>query len=265
MNRIKDLFKSKNKDILSIYFTAGFPELSSSMEILKQLEESGVDMVELGIPFSDPLADGPVIQHSSEVALQNGMNMDLLFEQTKEFRKQISIPVILMGYLNPLLQYGVEKFLQRAAENDFDGLIIPDLPIREYELHYKQLFEKYNLKNIFLITPNTTQERIKKIDALSDGFIYLVSTAGTTGTTGTRDSFSTEQEGYFKRIASYKLNNPLLAGFGISNSKTFEQACLHTNGAIIGSAFIKALQTGEDKPQIEKFIGSIKLKENQKN
>ena len=262
MNRIKDLFKRKSKNILSIYFTAGFPELNSSMEILKQLEESGVDMVELGMPFSDPLADGPVIQHSSEVALQNGMNMDLLFEQTKEFRKHISIPVILMGYLNPLLQYGVEKFLQRAAENGFDGLIIPDLPLREYELHYKQLFEKYNLKNIFLITPNTTEERIKKIDALSDGFIYLVSTAGTTGA---RDSFSTEQQDYFKRIAFYKLDNPLLAGFGISNSKTFEQACLHTNGAIIGSAFIKALQAGDYKLQIEKFISSIKLKETQKN
>lgn len=262
MNRIKDLFKRKNKDILSIYFTAGFPELNSSMEILKQLQENGVDMAELGMPFSDPLADGPVIQHSSEIALQNGMNMDLLFEQTKEFRKQISIPVILMGYLNPLLQYGVEKFLQRAAENGFDGLIIPDLPLREYELHYKQLFEKHDLKNIFLITPNTTEERIKKIDALSDGFIYLVSTAGTTGT---RDSFSTEQQDYFKRIASYKLNNPLLAGFGISNSKTFEQACLHTNGAIIGSAFIKTLQSGGYKSQIEKFIDSIKLKETKKN
>ncbi|HTA63402.1 MAG TPA: tryptophan synthase subunit alpha [Bacteroidia bacterium] len=262
MNRIKDLFKRKNKNILSVYFTSGFPELSSSMEILKQLEESSVDMVELGMPFSDPLADGPVIQHSSEVALQNGMNMDLLFEQTTELRKHISIPVILMGYFNPLLQYGIEKFLQRAAENGFDGLIIPDLPIREYELHYKQLFEKYNLKNIFLITPNTTEERIRKIDVLSNGFIYLVSTAGTTGA---RDSFSVEQQSYFKRIASYKLNNPLLAGFGISNSKTFEQACLHTNGAIIGSAFIKALQTGEYKSQIEKFIGSIKLKETQKN
>ena len=261
MNRIKDLFKNKSKNILSIYFTAGFPKLNSSVEILKQLEESGVDMVELGMPFSDPLADGPVIQHSSEVALQNGMNMDLLFEQTKELRKHIFIPVILMGYLNPLLQYGVEKFLQRAAENGFDGLIIPDLPIREYELHYKQLFGKYNLKNIFLITPNTNEERIRKIDVLSDGFIYLVSTAGTTGA---RDSFSTEQQSYFKRIASYKLNNPLLVGFGISNSKTFEQACLHTNGAIIGSAFIKAL-TGDYKSQIEKFIGSIKPKETQKN
>jgi tryptophan synthase alpha chain len=262
MNRIKDLFKEKSKDVLSIYFTAGFPKLNSSMEILKQLEQSGVDMVEFGMPFSDPLADGPVIQHSSEVALQNGMNMDLLFEHTKEFRKQISVPVILMGYLNPLLQYGVEKFLQRAAENGFDGLIIPDLPLREYELHYKQLFEKYNLKNIFLITPNTTEERIRKIDALSDGFIYLVSTAGTTGV---KDSFSTEQQDYFKRIATYKLNNPLLAGFGISNSKTFEQVCLYANGAIIGSAFIKAIQNGEYKSQIEKFIGSIRPKETQKN
>src|SRR5246500_2510116 len=213
MNRIKDLFKKKRKDVLSIYFTAGFPELDSSMKILKQLEESGVDMVELGMPFSDPLADGPVIQHSSEVALQNGMNMDLLFEQTKYVSKQINVPLVLMGYLNPLLQYGVEKFLQRASENGFDALIVPDLPMREYELYYKTLFEKYNIKNIFLITPDTPKERVHKIDGLSDAFIYLVATSGTTGM---KSTISDKQEAYFKRIASYQLNNPLLAGFGIS-------------------------------------------------
>jgi tryptophan synthase alpha chain len=258
MNRLKEVFHKKNKNILSIYFTAGFPELNSTMEILKSLEENGADLVELGMPFSDPLADGPVIQHSSEVALKNGMNLDLMFEQTKEMRKQISIPVVLMGYLNPLLQYGIEKFLQRASENGFDGLIIPDLPLREYELAYKPLFEKYNLKNVFLITPQTSEERIKKIDSLSDGFIYLVSSASTTGA---KDSFSAEQQNYFKRISSYKLNNPLLAGFGISNSKTFEQACEFTNGAIIGSAFIKALQTENYTSAISKFINSIKQKE----
>ncbi len=255
MNRIKNLFEKKNKDVLSIYFTAGFPELNSTMDILSSLEKNGADMVELGMPFSDPLADGPVIQHSSEVGLKNGMNLDLMFEQTKEMRKTISIPVVLMGYLNPLLQYGVEKFLKRAAENGFDALIIPDLPIREYELDFKKLFEKYNLQNIFLITPQTPPERVKHIDEISNAFIYLVSTSATTGA---KDKFSLEQEEYFKRIASYKLKNPLLAGFGISNRQTFEQACLNTNGAIIGSAFIKALQTDDYKLQIEKFISSIK-------
>ena len=258
MNRIKNLFGEKNKNVLSIYFTAGFPELNSTMQILHQLQEHGVDMVELGMPFSDPLADGPIIQRSSELALKNGMNLDLLFEQTKEMRKQISIPVILMGYLNPLLQYGIEKFLQRAAENGFNGLIIPDLPLREYELHYKLLFEKYNLKNIFLITPQTSEQRIKQIDDASEAFIYLVSSASTTGV---RDNFSAEQEQYFSRIASYKLKNPLLTGFGISNRQTFEQTCKYVNGAIIGSAFIKVLQTENYETVIEKFIYSIKQKE----
>jgi len=205
------------------------------------------------------LADGPVIQHSSEVALKNGMNLDLLFEQTKEMRKTISMSVVLMGYLNPLLQYGVEKFLARAADNGFDALIIPDLPMREYEQDYKKLFEKYNLQNIFLITPQTPEVRIKKIDDISNAFVYLVSSASTTGT---KDKFSNEQEKYFNRIASYKLKNPLLTGFGISNHKTFEQACKHTNGAIVGSAFIKAIEnSGELNSSIKNFIDSIKQKQ----
>lgn len=253
MSRIKETFE--RKDILSIYFTAGFPELNSAMQILRELQENGVNMVELGMPFSDPLADGPVIQHSSEVALRNGMNLDLLFEQTREMRKEISIPVILMGYLNPVLQYGVEKFLKRSAENGFDGLIIPDLPMREYETIYKPLFEKYNLKNIFLVTPQTSEERVRKIDSLSDGFIYLVSSGSTTGM---RTEFSKEQKAYFKRNSDYNLKNPLLAGFGISNNTTFEQACEHTSGAIIGSAFIKALQ---NKVAIKEFVGSIRNKQ----
>ena len=255
MNRIKELFKKKDKNILSVYFTAGFPELNTTMEILSSLQKSGVDVVEVGMPFSDPLADGPVIQHSSEVALSNGMNMDLLFEQTKEMRKQISIPVVLMGYLNPLLQYGVEKFLKRAAGNGFDALIIPDLPMREYEIQYKSLFEKYNIKNIFLVTPDTSEERIRKIDALSDAFIYFVASSGTTGT---RDNVTNEQQNYFKRIASYHLKNPVLAGFGISNKDTFDKACQNTNGAIIGSAFIKALQKDEKiDTTISAFVNSI--------
>jgi tryptophan synthase alpha chain len=259
MNRIKELFKKKPKNILSIYFTAGFPVLNSTMEILSSLEKNGADMVELGMPFSDPLADGPVIQHSSEVALQNGMNLDLLFEQTKNMRQHIIMPVVLMGYVNPLLQYGVEKFLKRAAENGFDGLIIPDLPMREYEKYYKNLFEKYNIKNIFLITPDTNEERIRKIDDLSDGFIYLVATSGTTGA---RTNFSEEQQTYFKRIEGYKLKNALLAGFGISTRETFDKACLHTNGAIIGSAFVKALENEQETElAVKNFIDKIIIKE----
>lgn len=254
MNQINKLFKEKNKNILSIYFTAGFPTLNSTMEILEELQTNGVDMVELGMPFSDPLADGPVIQQSSEAAIGNGMNLDLLFEQTKEMRKCIHIPVILMGYLNQLLQYGVEKFLQRAHENGFDGLVIPDLPIREYETLYKEIFERYGLRNIFLITPNTSEERVKHIDSVSNGFIYLVSTSGTTGA---RDTFSDVQQNYFKRISSYKLQNPLLAGFGISNSQTFQQASEHTNGAIIGSAFIKAIKEGDIKTNVKVFVKNI--------
>ena len=259
MNRIKELFETKRKNILSVYFTAGFPTLNSTMEILTSLEKNGADMVEVGMPFSDPLADGPVIQHSSEVALANGMNLDLLFDQTKDMRKQISISLVLMGYLNPLLQYGVEKFLKCASENGFDALIIPDLPMREYELQYKSLFEKYNIKNIFLVTPDTSEERIRKIDALSDAFIYLVASSGTTGT---RDNVTNEQQNYFKRIASYKLKNPVLAGFGISNSETFEKACENTNASIIGSAFIKALEHDKNiESAIENFTKSIINKE----
>jgi len=258
MNRIKDLFERKKREVLSVYFTAGFPILNSTMEILSGLEQNGVDMVELGMPFSDPLADGPVIQHSSEVALKNGMNLDLLFEQTKDMRKNISIPVVLMGYLNPLLQYGVEKFLKRAAESGFDALIIPDLPMREYDLEYKKLFDQYGLQNIFLITPQTSEARVKQIDKISNAFIYMVSSASTTGA---KDKFAVGQETYFERIISYKLKNPLLIGFGISNRQTFEQACTYANGAIIGSAFIKALQTGDCKLQIEEFINSLKQKQ----
>lgn len=256
MSRIKELFARRDRNILSVYFTAGFPRLESTLEILAGLERNGVDMIELGMPFSDPLADGPMIQRSSEVALKNGMNFDILFQQTKEMRKTISIPVVLMGYLNPLLQYGVERFLKKAAENGFDAFIIPDLPIREYEREYKLLFEKYGLQNIFLVTPQTPEDRVKQIDRVSDAFIYLVSSASTTGA---KEKFSDEQETYFSRIASYKLKNPLLTGFGISNSKTFIQACRNTNGAIIGSAFIKALEKEKNVDKaIRDFISSIK-------
>lgn len=256
MKRIKELFKNKQSQVLSIYFTAGFPALNDTMDILLSLQDAGVDMVELGMPFSDPLADGPVIQHSSEIALKNGMNLDLLFDQTREMRRHITIPVVLMGYLNPLLQYGVETFLRRAAENGFDALIIPDLPLRAYAVEYKALFEKYGLGHVFLVTPQTAEERVREIDAASDGFIYVVSSASTTGA---KDTFSAKQEDYFRRISSYKLKNPLLTGFGISNRGTFEYACRHSKGAIIGSAFIKALQQpGNLQHNISAFINSIR-------
>jgi tryptophan synthase alpha chain len=256
MSRIKEIFNRKKKGILSVYFTAGYPSLNDTMTILEGLETRGVDMVELGMPFSDPLSDGPVIQRSSEKALSNGMNLDLMFQQTEKMRTKISIPVVLMGYLNPLLQYGVEKFLKRAAENGFDALIIPDLPIREYEAEFRPLFEKYGLQNIFLITPQTPEQRVRNIDHISDAFIYLVSSASTTGA---KEKFSAGQEEYFSRIASYKLKNPLLTGFGISNQQTFEQACRHSQGAIVGSAFIKELEEEQSiEKAIEHFIQTIK-------
>lgn len=255
MNRIETVFKNKNKEIISIYCTAGFPKLNSTMDILRALQKNGADMVELGIPFSDPLADGPVIQHSSEIALRNGMNLDLLFEQTREMRREINIPVVLMGYLNPILQYGFERFLSKAKENGFDAVILPDLPLREYELFYKSLFEQYGIGNIFLVTPQTAEERIKRLDQFSDGFIYMVSSASTTGA---KDTFSMEQEQYFERMASYDLKNPLIAGFGISNRKTLEQACKYARGAIIGSAFIKALGREDDvQGCVKEFMESI--------
>ena len=256
MNRIKNLFERKNRNVLSVYFTAGYPTLDSTLGILLGLEENGVDIVELGMPFSDPLADGPVIQRSSEIALKNGMNLDLLFEQTKDMRGKISIPVVMMGYLNPLLQYGVEKFLQKASVNGFDALIIPDLPIREYDLHYKALFEKYGMQNIFLITPQTPEPRVRQIDSISNAFIYMVSSASTTGA---KEQVSDSQEKYFERVVSYKLKNPLLVGFGISNYQTFERACLYANGAIIGSAFIRALDKENSIDAcIKNFVGSIR-------
>lgn len=244
-----------NRKTLSIFFTAGYPEKDSTMHILKELQACGVDMVELGIPFSDPLADGPVIQHSSEVALANNMNLDVLFEQTKNLKQEINIPVFLMGYLNPVMQYGFEKFLQRAHKNGFTGTIIPDLPLREYELEYKTLYEQYNLKNVFLITPQTEEARIKKIDSISDSFIYMVSLSGTTGV---RDKFTDLQLAYFKKVQVLQLSNPVLAGFGISNKETFAQACTYANGAIIGSSFIKILQKENYLQQIKPFIKSIK-------
>ncbi len=237
MNRIPKKLSEKKK-LLSIYFTAGYPKLADTVEIIQQLEKNGVDMVEIGLPFSDPLADGPTIQASSQTALKNGMTTDLLFRQLKNIRETVSIPLILMGYFNPVLQFGVENFCRKCAEVGIDGLILPDLPLAEFEENYAEIFKKYGLINIFLITPQTSEERIQQIDDASKGFIYMVSSASVTGSS---KGFGTDQEKYFERIVSLQLKNPQIVGFGINNSETFQQATKHAKGAIIGSAFIKML------------------------
>lgn len=238
MNRIQQKLQ-EDKKLLSIYFTAGYPNLNDTVTIIENLEKSGVDMIEIGLPFSDPLADGPTIQASSTQALKNGMTTEILFQQLKDIRKTVSIPLIIMGYFNPILQYGVEAFCKKCAEIGIDGLIIPDLPVDVYHEEYEALFNQYNLINTFLITPQTSDERIKYIDSISKGFIYMVSSAGVTGA---KNSFGTTQTDYFKRIADLNLNAPQIVGFGISNAETFKAATQYTKGAIIGSAFIKYLQ-----------------------
>lgn len=254
MNRINQLFQTKKNNILSIYFTAGFPKLQDTNIILGELIKSGADLVEIGIPFSDPLADGPIIQHSGEIALENGMTIKLLFEQLEIFQlsNKSQVPFILMGYLNPVLQYGVEKFCKRASEIGISGVILPDLPMDEYLKEYKSIFDKYNLKNIFLITPQTPEKRIRYIDENTDGFIYLVASASTTGTNTGMDD---EKVKYFSRIKSMNLKNPLIVGFGINNKASFAKACEYANGAIIGSAFIQAIGGGKDlKDDVNKFV-----------
>ena len=254
-NRITELFKNKKESILNIYFTAGFPELNDTVTILKALEKSGADIIEIGMPFSDPLADGPTIQESSEIALHNGMTMKLLFEQLKDIRKEVKVPLLLMGYLNPVMQYGVENFCRKAAEIGIDGIILPDLPMDEYNDQYKELFESHNLSNIFLVTPNTSDERLKLIDETSSGFIYVVSSDSTTG--NTKDI--TKADSYFKKIQDKKLNNPTLIGFNIHDRKSFEFACRFSNGAIIGSAFIKTIRMADNlEATIRDFVSSVK-------
>lgn len=255
MNRINQLFDRKDKNILSIYFTAGYPDLNDTQTIIETLENTGVDLIEIGMPFSDPLADGPVIQQSSQKALENGMTIKLLFEQLQNIRDTVSIPLILMGYLNPLLQYGLENFFRQAEKTGIDGLILPDLPLELYIEEYKSLFDTYNLHNIFLITPETSEKRIRRIDENTGGFIYMVAASSTTGS---RDSIAREQEVYFHRIENMKLQNPRLIGFGISSKTTFNRACRFANGAIIGSAFIKALSDGDNvENNTEAFVKSI--------
>ena len=255
MNRI-DSALAKNKKLISIYFTAGFPDLDDTVPIIKALEKSRVDMIEIGMPFSDPLADGPTIQDSSTQALKNGMDTQKLFDQIKSIRNEVSIPLIIMGYFNPIFQYGVEAFCKSCKDVGIDGLIIPDLPVDVYHKNYKSIFESYGLKNIFLITPQTPESRVRYIDEVSDGFIYMVSSASTTGA---KSEFGDIQENYFKRINDLKLKNPQIVGFGISNYDTFNAATTYAKGAIIGSAFIKYLKTNGTQ-NIDKFIETITSK-----
>lgn len=243
MNRIKQLFEAKQKNILSIYFTAGFPNLNDTVDVIKELEANGIDLIEIGIPFSDPMADGPTIQASGTVALRNGMTLPYLFEQLKDIRKEVSIPLILMGYLNPIMQYGFENFCKKCKEVGIDGTIIPDLPFDDYLKEYKPIADKYDVKVVMLITPETSDKRIRLIDEHTDGFIYMVSSAATTGA---QKSFDDQKQAYFKRINGMGLKNPRLIGFGISNKATLEAAQANASGAIIGSKFITLLQESKN-------------------
>jgi tryptophan synthase alpha chain len=247
MSRIQELFQRKKNNVLSVYCTAGFPALDSTLPVMKALQQSGADMIELGMPYSDPLADGPVIQASGTVALANGMTLSTLFQQLKDFRKEIQLPVLLMGYLNPALQYGFEHFCRDAAAAGVDGLILPDLPMQEFEKEYSPLIRKYDLDFVFLVTPETSVERVRKLDALSTGFLYAVSTSSTTG----RNIDLSDKADYFARLKSLDLRNPVLIGFGIKDRKSFSKACEYANGAIIGTAFIRALE-GAEPQEIEK-------------
>jgi tryptophan synthase alpha chain len=239
MNRIQQLFQQKQQNILSVYFTAGYPKLNDTTTILSELQKQGVDLVEIGIPFSDPMADGVVIQQSSQIALNNGMTLQVLFDQLKDIRNNINIPLIMMGYLNPIMQYGFETFCKKCREVGIDGLIVPDLPFNEYVTEFKPIADSYGISVVMLITPQTEEERIRLIDKHTDSFIYMVSSASTTGA---QSSFNDDKQAYFRRIHAMKLRNPLLIGFGISNAETLQAAYANANGGIVGSQFIKELQ-----------------------
>ncbi len=251
-NRINNLFETKRNNILSVFYTAGYPEFDDTVRIAIALEKSGVDMVEIGIPFSDPVADGPVIQESNKVALDNGMTLKKLLGQVREIRKSVNLPIILMGYLNPVLQYGFDKFCKEAAESGVDGLILPDMPMDEYQLEYKSIVESNNLCNTFLISPTTSEERIRKIDDATNGFIYAVSSSSITGG---KSNFSNDQKAYFRRLNELGFKNPFLIGFGISNHETFSKACDYGAGAIVGSSFITLLKEHGD---IDKFVKEMR-------
>jgi tryptophan synthase alpha chain len=254
MSRIRTLFETKKGNVLNVYCTAGFPVLNSTLEVMEALQDNGADLIELGMPYSDPLADGEVIQRSSSLALHNGMNLHVLFSQLKDMRKRISIPVILMGYMNPVLQYGFEKFCADAAEAGVDGLILPDLPEFEFEKEYGALIHKYGLDFIFLVTPETSPERVMKLDSLSSGFLYAVSSSSTTGSAKNM----TDVSGFLKKLSSYGLKNPVLVGFGIKDRETFRAASRFAHGAIIGTAYIRAIEGADDIRSANKaFLSSV--------
>jgi len=253
MNKLTSLFKTKQQNLCSVFFTAGFPKLNDTETIIKSLENSRVDFIEVGLPYSDPLADGPTIQHSSSVALANGINLDLIFNQLETIKDSVKVPLVLMGYLNQVLKYGETKFCQKCKDCGIETVIIPDLPMIEYESHYKDLFAGYNISNVFLITPQTSEERIRKIDEMSNAFIYVVASSSITGAKG---EISEKQIAYFKRIKQMNLKSTLIAGFGISNKSTFNTACEFMNGAIIGSAFINFLQE-KGTNSIAEFVSDI--------
>jgi tryptophan synthase alpha chain len=256
-NRITALFKHKKKDVLSVFYTAGFPKLDSTLAVARMLATAGADIIEIGIPFSDPVADGPTIQESNKIALGNGMNLKLLLSQVREIRNEgIGLPIILMGYLNPVMQYGISRFVTDASAAGVDGLIIPDMPLYEYEENYKELFMKANLCNTFLISPTTSDDRIRTIDAATNGFIYAVSASSTTGA---KADFTADQIGYFEKLQRMKLKNPFLIGFGISGNQTFTKASQYCVGAIVGSAFINLLKESSDQQKdIAEFIKNLK-------
>lgn len=256
MNRIKNLFTTKNDKILSIFFTAGYPKPGTVVEIITELEKNGADIIEIGIPYSDPLADGPVIQNSSHIALQNGMTLKKLLDEIKDIRETVKIPLLLMGYFNTVLRFGVDDFCKALQNIGIDGIILPDIPLEVYKEQYFGVFEKYGIEPVMLITPSTPAERIVEIDKLSDSFIYMVSSSSTTGA---KKDFNSQNTDYFKRVADMKLKNPLLTGFGISDKQSFDIATKYSRGGIIGSAFINALTAnGQLSDNIASFIKSIK-------
>ena len=255
MNRIANLFETKKNGILSVYFTAGYPAMNDTASILKELEARGIDMAEIGIPFSDPMADGPVIQEAATQALRNGMSLRVLFEQLKDIRKEVRIPLIFMGYLNPIMQFGFENFCKKCTEIGIDGMIIPDLPFADYMADYKNIADRYDLKMILLITPETSEERIRLIDRHTSGFIYMVSSAATTGA---QQSFDEQKQAYFQRIDAMRLRNPRLVGFGISNKATFDAAASNSSGAIVGSKFVQLLKSETTATRaVEKLLEAL--------
>ncbi len=254
MTRIEQLFSRKSSGILNVYCTAGFPQLNDTMKVITALQKNGVDLIELGMPYSDPLADGPVIQESSSKAIENGMTIATLFQQLKDLRRTITVPVVMMGYMNPVMQYGFENFCGDAKAVGIDGFILPDMPLYEYNKTYKAILQQYGLDLVFLVTPETSDERIKQIDAMSSGFLYAVSSSSTTGS----NKDLSQQDQYFERLHSMKLTNPVLIGFGIKDKESFDHACKYANGAIIGTAFIKALSTSNNlEATIEEFVGNV--------